>query len=156
MSIKPTRQIDADEARYFLNEASEAGVVVSISTAGSGTSMDSAANLITVKGASSGALPVGMLVNEFVDIDETRFPVNWNKDQANKGSKATVMTKGWLVTDKVVGSNDLAGKQAVLASSGFVASKATNGTHNEVSTPTVGRFRTDVDEDGYAAVYIDL
>jgi hypothetical protein len=153
MTLKADRQIDSEELRFYLDETSDNGVIVCVSTAGSGISMDQAENVATVVGATSGAKPLGVLMNEFVDIDQTRFVVNWHKDQQNKGDKATITTKGWVVTNKVV--NATAGSEAVLASSGFVTNKV-NGTHNEVATPTVGRFRTGKDEAGFATLYVDL
>ena len=153
MTLKMDRQIDSWESRYFLNEVSSNGVIVCVSTAGSGIAMDNTSNVATVAAASSGQKPIGMLLNEFVSIDQTRFPVNWHKDQAATGDKASIATKGWVVTNSVVSAT--AGTEAVLASSGFVTDKVL-GTHNEAATPTVGRFRTGADESGYATLYVDL
>lgn len=153
MALKGNRQIDHWNIRYFLNETADQGVIVSVSTAGSGVAMDASDNLATVKAASSGALPLGVLLDEFVDIDQTKFHINRHKVQANKGDKATVAQKGWVVTDRVVSAT--AGKTAVLASSGFVTNKADSG-HDEAVNPTVGRFLTDKDENGYATLYVDL
>ena len=153
MSLKADRQIDSYELRYYLDEAASKGKIVSVNTAGSGISMDGVDNVATVAADSSGAKAIGMLLDEFVDIDQTRTHVNWHKHQAVKGDKASLARKGWVVTDQVV--NASAGTEAVLASSGQVTNK-TLGSHNEAATPTVGRFVTDKDESGYATLYVDL
>lgn len=153
MALKMDRQIDAYELRYFLNEVAEPGVVVCVSTAGSGVGMDNTSNVATVKAASSGSKPLGVLLNEFVSVDQTRYPVNWHKDQAATGDKACIASKGWVVTNRLVAAT--AGTEAVLVSSGFVTNK-TLGTHNEAANPTVGRWRTSADESGYATLYVDL
>jgi hypothetical protein len=96
-------------------------------------------------------------MNEFVNLDLTRVSVNWHKDQAQIGSKATIMTKGWAVTNKLLsGQTPTAGDVAVLSSSGLVAVKAAPTSYNSVANPEVGRFRSKVDESGYVRLYVDL
>ena len=154
MALKSDRQIDAVDISFFINEIADGGELMSISTVGSGVALDPSTNVVTKAASSSGAVPVGMLLQEVVNLDLTRTPVNWHKDQANIGDKVTLVTKGWLVTNKLTG--DIVAGEAVLSSSGTLANKATNGTHNEALNPTVGRFRSGKDEAGYAKVYIDL
>jgi len=153
MAIKMDRQVDAVDITYFLNETAEKGVILSISTAGSGIALDSPTNLATVSASPSGAKPLGMLLQDFVNIDETAQNLNAYKDQAQVGSKCTAMTKGWAVTNKVLGTAT-AGQFAVLAESGNVRGTALNT--NVVANPTVGRFRTTKDEAGYIRLYMDL
>lgn len=154
MALKPDKQIDAYELGYFINEVATRGVIVSKSTAASGAQLDDADALVTVKAASSGALPIGVLLGDVVDIDLTRQPVNWHKQQLVKGDKAPIATKGWVVTNAVVSAT--AGTQAVLASSGYVTNRAVGNSHDENLNPTVGRFRSDKDQNGYARLYVDL
>lgn len=154
MALKPDRNVDAVEIGYFLNEVAERGVIVSVSTAGSGVSLDNPSNLATVAGASSGAIPLGMLLNDFVSIDRTQQTVNWMKDQHVVGDKCTIMTKGWAVTNKITGT-PTKGQLAVLSSSGTVTGVAVGTPSNSVN-PLVGRFRSTKNEDGYARVYVDL
>jgi len=154
MALKMDRQVDAVDISFFLNEVAERGVIVSVSTGGSGISMDSPKSLATVAASSQNARPLGCLLNDFVDIDPTRVPLNWFKDQHRLGDKCTILTKGWVVTNKIVGT-PLAGQLAVLASSGFLAPVAV-GTASSANSPLVGQFRSGVNEDGFAKVYIDL
>lgn len=158
MALKMDRQVDAVEIGYYLNETASRGVVVSASTAGSGVSLDNPANLATVAAASSGQRPLGILLNDFVNVDQTRQPLNWHKDQSQVGNKATILTKGWVVTNQVAGTPNK-GDYAVLASSGSVtgvAPEAGAAAWNRAANPFVGRFRTTKDQNGYARVYVDL
>lgn len=152
--LKGDRQIDANELGYYMNETATRGVIVCVSTASSGANLDGTTNVATVAAASSGQLPLGMLLDDVVNLDLTRTPVNWHKSQINQGGKVSIMTKGWVVTNNAI--SPTAGRKAVLASSGFVMNGAVDGTHNEVANPTVGRFRSNADEEGYVRLYVDL
>jgi len=155
MSLKMDRQVDAVELGYFLNETASRGVVVSAPSHGaSGIAMEDTLSIATVAANSSGAKPLGILGQDVVNLDLTRTNVNWHKDQAQKGDKVTIFTKGWFVTDQTFGTCT-AGEEAVLASSGAVTNKAASG-HDEEVNPTVGRFRTSKDQAGFAKLYIDL
>jgi hypothetical protein len=156
MAIKGDRQVDSVEVGYYLNSATSQGVIVSISTAGSGIALDDPNSLLTVPASSSGAKPVGMLLTEVVSLDLTRTPINWHRDQINIGGKVTVMTKGWAVTDQLTGT-PTAGQRAVLSSSGAITGIAYGSTtYNEAANPDLGRFRSTKNENGFAKVYIDL
>lgn len=154
MTLKADRQVDSVELGFFINEIADGGEVLSVSTTGSGVALDPSTNVATKAASSSGAVPIGLLLQEVVNLDLTRTPVNWHKDQANTGDKVTLMRKGWGVTNKLTGTITVG--EAVLSSSGTLASKAVDGTHNEAQNPTVGRFVSAKDEAGYAKVYIDL
>jgi hypothetical protein len=154
MALKMDRQVDAVDISYFLNEVAERGVVVSVSTGGSGIAMDSPKNLATVAATSVGARPLGILLNDFVDIDTSRLPVNWLKDQHKLGDKCTILTKGWVVTNKITGT-PVAGQLAGLSSSGTLTGLAV-GTAETANVPLIGRFRSSINEEGFAKVYVDL
>ena len=121
-----------------------------------GVAMDSTSNVVTLAANSSGAKPVGLLLTEFVDLDLTRQPVNWHKNQSNIGEKASIMTKGWVTTDQIYGT-PTAGQWAVLSSSGTITGvDQFDVSIDYTARPRVGTFRTSVDEAGFASVYIDL
>lgn len=155
MALKEDRQVDAVDISFFLNETASKGVTLVTSTAGSGVSMDNPASLATVAANSSGNQPLGCLLNDFVNVDQTRTPINWHKDEAQIGTKATILTKGWVVTNAVTGT-PTAGNKAVLASSGYVMPRPAITSWNQVANPLVGQFRSKVDQYGYAKVYFDL
>ena len=59
-----------------MNEVGNRGGVVCVSTGGSGISLDQSAALATYKAASSGSKPLGLLLNDMVNVDLTRQHLN--------------------------------------------------------------------------------
>lgn len=149
------RNVVDEEIGYFLNDVTERGVIVSIKTAGSGVGLDNSANVCTVAATASGQRPLGFLLNDFVNNDLTRVPLNWYKDQSQIGSKASILKKGWVVTNKVLGTPK-AGDYAVLGASGYVLPVTYGNATNNATNPVVGKFDTTLSEDGFARVSINL
>jgi hypothetical protein len=155
MALKTDRSTLQTDISFFMNEAQTRGGVVCQSTAGSGASMDNGAALVTYAPTGSGAVAVGLLVNDMVNIDLTRQHLNQYKDEVQKGGKVTLLTKGWVVTNNLEGTDPNGGDLAYLAHSGNLA--ASDIVRDETDGANiVGRFLSDVDEDGYAKVFIDL
>lgn len=153
MALKGDRQVIADDISWFMNEAATRGGIVSVSTAGSGAGMDQAAQLATYKSSSSGAVPLGVLLNDMVDIDVTRQHVNHHKDEVIKGNKVTVLMIGQVTTNSILsGITISAGDKAYLSSSGSL----TNVNHGVAATPLVGKFLTKKDENGFARVWVNI
>lgn len=153
MSLKADRRIVHDTFDYFCNDTTASrGSVVSVSTVGSGAGMDQSAMVCTVRGSSSGATPIGILMNDVVNYDLTRQKLNSYKDEVQSGSKVTITMKGELVTDKVAAVTITAGDSAYLSSSGVL----TNVNGGAANTPRVGTFMTKRDEDGFARVNVNL
>lgn len=156
MSLKAMVSVDVYNTRYFFNGVSEKGVVLSVGTAGSGVAIDNSFNVAVVAPVASGSKPLGILLDEFVNIDLTRFPINWHKQQAASGDKASICQKGYVTTDKIVASSINAGDFAVLYNNGVLSGVAPDASWNHVANPKVGVFRTNKDSDGFATVYVDL
>ncbi len=156
MALKADRQIDAVELSYYMNEVATRGTIAVVSTAGSGIVLDNVNSVATISTSPSGKKPIGMLLQEVVNIDLTRYPVNFHRDQVNSGSKVTLVRKGWLSTDQIVGTPN-AQDFAVLYDSGKVSGLVIgSATYNESAYPKIGRFLSKVDQAGYARVEIDL
>lgn len=155
MALKADRQIDATEIGYFFNGVSERGVILSLVTGGSGIALDNSKNLVSVAGNGSGSNPIGLLLNDFVQIDRTRLPLNWYKDQQASGDKATLLRRGWVVTNMIQGTVT-AGMQATLGPNGVVSGIAYGSLTNKVNTPIVGQFLSGKDEAGFARLEINL
>lgn len=149
MALKGDRHELDTEITYFMNETASRGQVVSISTQGSGSAMDSSSAVATVAAEASGAVALGVLLNDVVNIDQTRQHLNWHKDEVQQGGKVTVLTKGFVVTDQISGT-PTAGQTAYLADSGLIA-----GTQDGTA-PAIGRFLSTKDADGYAKVSVNL
>ena len=147
MALKGDRhELDTDIS-FFMDVTAEKGELVHLSTGGSGAAMDNSSALaVTVTG--DGSQPLGILLNDVVDIDQTRTHLNWHKDEVQKGGKVTILTKGWVVTDKVTGT----------PAAGAVAYVNADGTVGAISggSSAVGRFLGSVDSDGYIKVSINL
>lgn len=158
MALKTDRSVLQTDISFFMNEAATRGGVVSLSTGASGAAMDNGAAVVTYAAQPSGKVPVGLLLNDMVDIDLTRQHLNQHKDEVQKGGKVTLLQKGFVVTNKLEGAAPTAGAAAYLAHSGNLAASdlSNDDTDGDGSTRLVGRFLSAVDEDGYAKVFIDL
>lgn len=152
MALKGDRNVIADDISFFMNEVQERGIAVWISTAGSGAALDQSAALVTATTNPSGKQIAGLLLNDMVNKDLTRQHINWHKDETQIGGKVTLMTRGWVVTNKIVGT-PTAGQSAYVGLSGWFQSTVTS---NVANTPLVGRFLSTKDEDGYAKVEISV
>ena len=158
MALKSDRHELQTDISFFMDEAATRGGIVSIgSTTGSGAAMDQGKAVVTQQADASGSLPMGLLLNDMVDIDLTRQHVNWHKDEVARGGKVTLLQKGWVVTNSIQGT-PAAGGLAFLGQSGNLCTSTFAGTMDSASEPanTIGRFVSKVDEDGYAKVNVDL
>ena len=156
MALKTDRSTLQTDISFFMNEAATRGGVVTINTAGSGASMDDGTALVTYVANPSGKIPVGLLVNDMVNIDLTRQHLNQHKDEVQKGGKVTLLQKGWVVTSNLEGTDPNGGDPAYLGHSGNISASDLGMDENNSAHLVVGRFLSDVDEDGYAKVFIDL
>lgn len=151
MGLKGDRHVVQDDISYFMNETATRGGIVSLSTGGSGVSLDQAVNLVTYAANSSGKVPVGLLQCDVVNLDLTRQILNIHKDEVQIGGKVTVTKKGWHVTDFIVGS-PTAGASGYLSSSGYIQTTQATSLVN----PYVGRFMTSKDENNFAKFELNI
>jgi len=155
MALKGDRYEGMTDVSFFMNDSSAAkGGVVVLSTGGSGVALDQSKALVTYAASASGNIPVGLLLNDMVNIDQTRQHINFHKNEVQKGGKVTVLTQGWVVTDMITGT-PTAGAPAYLTAAGKVT-PTQSATGGVVATPPVGRFLSTKDEDGYAKVSLNL
>ena len=158
MALKSDRSVLDTDISFFMNEAATRGGIASVSTGGSGAAMDQGEALVTYAALPSGKVPVGLLLNDMVNIDLTRQHLNQHKDEVQKGGKVTLLRKGYVVTNSLEGTSPSAGDPAYVAHSGNLAASDLSNDEGDAdgSTRLVGRFLSGVDQDGYAKVYIDL
>ncbi len=155
MALKPDRVELATDVSFFMNEVAERGGIATVSTVGSGTAMDQAEALVAYNATlPSGLQPVGMLMNDMVNIDQTRQHINFHQDEIQLGGKVTLLTNGWAVTNMIVtGVTPDLNDFAYVAESGLL----TDAPHaSPANTPLVGQWLSTVDEDGYAKVRISI
>lgn len=152
MALKSDRSELQTDISFFMNEVAErGGVVCHDTTVGSGAAMDQGqARVVYVGAAPSGRMPVGLLLNDVVNIDLTRQKLNPYRDEVQVGSKVTLLRKGYVVTNRILG-NVTAPTYAYLAHSGLLSSTDVIG-----GMPIVGQFLSARDQDGYAKVEINL
>ena len=154
MALKGDREELQTDISFFMNETATRGIVVSVDTAGYGASMDNAVNLCKKQSAPSGTYPLGILLNDVVNLDLTRQHLNQHKDEVQKGGKVTILRKGWVVTDAILGAPS-AGQDAYYAGTGLIGSSSTIG-NSLVGVKVLGQFLSSKDADGFAKVSINL
>lgn len=155
MALKADRKpvYGGDRIDFFMNETAERGGVVSFSTGGSGAAMDQSVQLATYVANPSGARPIGLLMNDMVNVDLTRMHVNQYKDEVQIGGKVTLWEKGEVVTNRIQpGVTITAGNTAYLHASGYL----TNTNFLDHTNNVVGRWMSAKDQDGYAKVSVNL
>lgn len=154
MALKPKRTHLHSNIDYFMDEVAEAGGVVVASAVASGAFTDDSVAVVTYTTAPSGKLPVGVLMQDMVNLDLTRQHINFHKDEVQKGSKVCLWEKGVVVTDMIYpGQTPAVNKKAYLGPSGLLLAGPGN---NPFSNPVVGDWKSSKDEDGYAEVSINL
>lgn len=166
MALKPDRDVLQYDVSYFSRTVMERGGIVcqtpqslTVSNVpGSGAAMDTSAQKVAyASGISdiSGVLPVGILLNDVVNIDQSRQILNVYKSEAQVGDKVTIAKKGVFVTNMIT-SNSATGTvpiNAYLYASGLLTDKA---GYAASGCPLVGQFLSRADSDGYAKVQINL
>lgn len=139
------------------------GGVACFTTVGSGGAMDQSQAVVGYPNSSSGAFPVGLQLNDIVNIDLTRQHINWYRDEAIVGSKVAIGRKGYWVTNSIIaGAAPIAfGDMAVLCSSGQLtnlpgSAEWGGSPWNKALNPKVGKWTSTTDEDGYAKIELSL
>lgn len=150
MALLPDRSAEyGSDISFYMNSVAERGGVVSFVTVGSGAAMDQGQALVIYRSTSSGATPVGVLMNDMVDVDLTRYHLNPQKDEVLKGGKVNLRTWGWVTTNMIKsGDSPTAGSKAYLAPDGRITITNTGAT----DSPLIGKFDSSKDQNGYAKV----
>lgn len=161
MALKPDRTIIHEDISYFVNALTGLDTVTRMERGGilcattgipSGAAMDTSANAAEYATNPSGRRPVGILMNDFVNIDLSRQQLNRFKDEAQIGTKAAILRDGIIVTN-MIDSTSATGsvpQSAYTGPSGLLT--ATNNT----GYTQVGEFLTRKDADGYSKVRISF
>jgi hypothetical protein len=148
MALKPDRIEFLTDVSFFMNTTAERGGVASVVTGASGVAMDDATAVVAYAAVASGAKPIGVLINDVVNIDLTRQHINYYKDEVQLGGKVTLLRQGQVTTNRVTGS-PAAGTDAYVGASGLIGTSSTNAVK-------IGTFLSSVDADGYAKLSVNL
>jgi hypothetical protein len=150
MALKPDRVELLTNVSFFMTAVADRGGIACVKTSGAGASMDDAGAVVEYAAAVTGK-PVGILLNDVVDLDLTRQHINWYKDEVQVGGKVTLLRQGEVVTNKLVsGITPAAGDAAYVGASGFI------GTSSASSAAKIGQFLSSKDADGYAKVSVNI
>jgi hypothetical protein len=152
MALKPDRIELLTDVSFFMASTAERGGVASVVTAtsGVGVSMDDGNAVVAYAAVASGAKPVGLLLNDVVNLDLTRQHINWHKDETQVGGKVTLLRQGQVTTNMLVaGTTPSAGADAYVGASGLIGTSSTNAVK-------IGQFLSAKDTDGYAKVSVNL
>jgi hypothetical protein len=160
MALKPDRIELLTDVSFFMTSIPagstyvERGGVACVvaATSGVGVSMDDGNAVVAYSASSSGvnAKPVGILLNDVVNLDLTRQHINWHKDETQVGGKVTLLRVGQVTTNMLVaGTTPSAGADAYVGVSGLIGTSSTNAVK-------VGQFLSAKDTDGYAKVSVNL
>ena len=155
MALKADRhELDTDISFFYNEGTAERGGIVVLDTVGSGAAMDQAGAKVKYAVATNALFPVGILLNDVVNLDLTRQHINWHKDEVQKGGKVSVLKKGWVVTNLIAGT-PAAGLGAFVddGTAGYIATAAEVADGKYIQ---IGRFMSTKDEDGYAKVEVNL
>ena len=90
MALKPDRIELQTDISFFMNTEAVRGGVASVSTGGAGASMDDGNAVVSYAASATGAKPVGILLNDVVNLDLTRQHINWHRDEVQVGGKVTL------------------------------------------------------------------
>lgn len=151
MALKPDRIELLTDISFFMNTTATRGGVVSAvtSTTGVGVSMDDSNAVVEYAASVSGSKPLGILLNDVVNLDLTRQHINWHKDEVQLGGKVTLLRVGQVTTDMVDSSTPKAGDDAYVGVSGLLSTTSTNSVK-------VGQFLSGKDSDGYTKVSVNI
>jgi hypothetical protein len=153
MALKGSRHILYDNIKCFCNDVAPRGVILAYSGSGaSGVNLDNTSALVTLPGTGSvsGLKAAGLLINDIVNVDQSRYHINFQKDEVQKGGKCHLLKKGNVYTDQVVsGDTPSAGANAYMGPSGKVSTTSTNADQ-------VGRFAGIKDQDGFVELEVDI
>jgi hypothetical protein len=150
MALKPDRIELLTDVSFFMNTTATRGGVVSVVTGGVGVSMDDADAVVSYAAVASGAKPVGLLLNDVVDLDLTRQHINFHQDEVQKGGKVTVLRIGQVTTNQLVsGISPTVGAPAYVGGTGLIGTSSTNAVQ-------IGSFLSSKDSDGYAKVSVNI
>jgi hypothetical protein len=155
MALKADRhELDVDISYFYNGSAIERGGVVCLAAVGSGAAMDQPGAKVEYTAATNAKIPVGILLNDVVNLDLTRQHINWHKDEVQKGGKVSVLKKGYVVTNKVTGA-PTAGVGAFVCDD-TAGNISIEGSVDDGKKIIIGRWMSTKDEDGYAKLEVNL
>jgi hypothetical protein len=154
MALKADRYEFETDITKTCESVAERGVVLVNLTAGSGVAIGESAGKADLVANPSGYTVAGVLLNDVVSTDQTKFHINYHKDETKAGARCRLLKKGWVITNKVTGT-PTNGATAYLTTSGVVT-PTVSSTGGLAATPKVGQFDSIKDENSYVKLTVNL
>lgn len=154
MALKGDRVVLETDVTMTCESTSARGVVLCHATSGSGVAIGDSAGKADLFADPSGKRVSGLLMNDVVNVDQTRYHKNFHKDETMVSERCVQLRKGKVTTDKVTGT-PTPGDPAYLTASG-VMTPTRSATGGIAATPPVGEFKSLKDADGFATVELNL
>lgn len=149
MALKPGRHELYDDITKYMTDVAERGCVVIYDASVSGLGGYDDANALVKLPTGTAGNPVGILMNDVVNIDQSRYALNMHQDEVQSGGKVNILRKGFCITNAIV-----AGQNPVPGSGAYYN---TSGQLTMVTTSTrIGTFDSAKDADGYVKVEVQL
>ncbi len=152
--LKGDRVILETDITLTCQSVAERGLILCAKTDGSGVAMGDLAGQADLYASASGHKVAGLLMCDVVNVDLTRYHLNFNKDEVPVGNRVWLLRKGTVVTDKVTGT-PTRGATAYLGANG-VLTPTLHATGGLVASPKVGEFKGGLDENNFVRVDINL
>lgn len=121
---------------------------------GSGAVLGATAGTAELYTNPSGKKPVGILLVDVVNTDQTRYHLNFYKNEVPSGVPVPILKQGRLTLTNFSGT-PAAGDTAYLTTNGDLTPTLST-TGGLVATPRVGQFVGSKDADNYVTVDIQL
>lgn len=154
MALKPYRS-GPNQLEYNviskMDEVGEAGSVVVLKTAGTGTPELGSQQIVEIATATTGFV-VGVLNTTVISLDTTKYIPSTARNEVAVGENVSIITRGIVVTNKL-GASVTAGLAAVLGAEGIAEDAP--ASWNPLTKTKVGYFITGKDAAGYAALMVE-
>lgn len=153
MALKGDRFEGITDIAWHMNEVAFRGGIATLSTAGSGAANDQSQALATYAVEESGAVPLGILLNDMVNKDLTRTKINEHKNEVQQGGKVTLLKEGYIVTDFAradIVTDPSGGAVCYVGPSGRLETLQAEGAF------ACGEWQTSPDEDGFSKLYVKV
>jgi len=171
MALKPHRVYsqESEDISCYMNTTGSRGAIVSYTSTASGAlgaGLDSSSRVVEFNANGSGARPVGMLLNDVVNIDLSRQTLNPYKFEVQVGSKVLIAKRGRFTTDRfylntasgavTLPASGFCGPNGLIAIGEGYGQTSITGVLQGSGFPYVGKLWTTQDADGFAEFEVDL
>lgn len=154
MALAGDRSLEKTEIRFSSVAVTNRGCIMVYQTSGSGAVLGATAGTVDKVASASGKVPLGLLLQDVVSTDQSRYHLNFHKEEVPSGAPVELLTRGWVHTNNYTGS-PTQGATAYLTSNGNVT-PTMSATGGLAATPKVGQFMGLPDANGYVCLYVNL